>query len=63
MIVLIRKLFWFAIFLLATFCFIVIFERGTSNFSKNAREEFDELKEMFGKDIEHKPGESDKVTR
>jgi hypothetical protein len=63
MIALIRKLFWFAVFLLATFCFIVVFEHGTANFADNARKEFAGLKEMFGKDIKRKPDHSDAAAR
>jgi hypothetical protein len=63
MITLIRKLFWFAVFLLATFCFIVLFEHGTANFSGNARTEFENLKAMFGKDIKRNPDESDAAAR
>ena len=41
---LLRKLFWFALFLGLTFCFIVLFEYGTKdyleNFPKNARSEY-----------------------
>ena len=37
---LIRTLFWFAVFLVSTFVFTVIFEHGISNFSVNADREF-----------------------
>src|SRR5258706_299229 len=40
---LIRSVFWFAIFLAATFAFTVIFEHGFSDFSVNAQKEFDLL--------------------
>jgi hypothetical protein len=53
---LIRKLFWFAVFLLATFCFIVLFEHGTKDFSKNAHQEFLDLKQMYGMDAKKKSG-------
>ncbi|MEQ1862548.1 MAG: hypothetical protein ABMA13_21725 [Chthoniobacteraceae bacterium] len=41
---LLRSLFWFIIFLAATFCFTVIFEHGFSNFGANAQKEFDTLR-------------------
>ena len=37
---LIRTIFWFALFLAATFCFTVIFEHGFENFSVNAQKEY-----------------------
>lgn len=37
---LIRSLFWFAIFLVSTFAFTVIFEHGIVDFSVNADKEF-----------------------
>jgi hypothetical protein len=61
MIALVRKLFWFAVFLLATFCFIVIFEHGTANFTANAKQEYADLKQMFFKDIKRKPDTSDSL--
>jgi hypothetical protein len=36
----IRSLFWFAVFLVSTFVFTVIFEHGVSNFGANADREF-----------------------
>ena len=37
---LIRSLFWFAIFVVSTFAFTVVFEHGVSNFGGNAEVEF-----------------------
>ena len=49
---LIRSFFWLALFLVATFCFEVLFEHGTVNFSKSAQYELGLLqkfvKEMRG---------------
>jgi hypothetical protein len=45
---LIRTLFWIALFVASTFCFIVIFEYGFSNFGANAKKEMDSLKTVFG---------------
>lgn len=37
---LIRSLFWFAVFVVSTFVFTVIFEHGIANFSADAEKEF-----------------------
>jgi hypothetical protein len=63
MIWLIRKLFWFTLFLAATFGFLVLFEHGTDDYLKNASSDFKEYKKMFAapparkKDEAHKPGQ------
>ncbi len=44
---LIRAAFWFALFIASTFCFLVIFENGFSNFGDNAKKEADFLKVVF----------------
>ena len=45
---LIRSIFWFALFAASTFCFIVLFEHGFSNFGGNAQKEAESLKIVFG---------------
>ena len=45
---LIRSILWFALFVVSTFCFCVIFERGVSDFPDNAKKEFHSLKTIFG---------------
>lgn len=60
MIALIRKLFWFALFVAFTFGFIVLFEHGTDNFGKNAQVEFHDLQKFFGK-ISRPKDNSDKL--
>jgi hypothetical protein len=45
---LIRSLFWFALFVASTFCFVVLFEHGFSNFGENARKEVEVLKMAIG---------------
>jgi hypothetical protein len=45
---LIRSLFWVALFVAFTFCFIVIFEHGFTNFGENCRKEVASLKHIFG---------------
>ncbi len=42
---LLRTLFWFAIFVLSTFVFTVLFEHGVSNFSENAQQQWHSLME------------------
>ena len=45
---LIRSIFWFALFVASTFCFIVVFEHGISNFGDSAKKEVESLKTIFG---------------
>lgn len=58
---LIRKIFWFSLFVLATFGFTVLFEHGTSDYFENARKEFDYLSQMVGAKPERKADESDRL--
>ena len=58
---LIRNLFWFAVFLAATFAFTVLFEHGPANFGENAKKEFDSFSKLAGMKIEKKKDESDKL--
>jgi hypothetical protein len=41
---LLRGLFWFALFVFFTFCFVVLFEYGTSNFATGFQKEFARVK-------------------
>jgi hypothetical protein len=59
---LIRFLFWAAIFVASAFAFTVLFEHGTTNFAENAKKEKESLMAMFGKKIDRKKDESDKLT-
>ena len=45
---LLRSLFWFALFAASTFCFVVLFEHGVSNFGGNAQKELESVKKMVG---------------
>jgi len=38
-----RKLFWFAFFLLATLSFVVLFEKGPDNFLPNLQKQAEEV--------------------
>ena len=58
---LIRNLFWFAVFLAATFAFTVLFEHGPMNFGDNAKKEMEGLTKLYGTKIEKKKDESDKL--
>jgi hypothetical protein len=53
----IRTLFWFTLFLAATFGFTVLFEHGTTDFQNNSKKEFDYLSQMIGaKPLKKKDG-------
>ena len=60
---LIRMLFWFAIFLAATFAFTVLFEHGPMNFPDNARKEYETLQKLYGAKVERQKDKSDAVGR
>ena len=51
---LLRKLFWFGIYLISTLSFIVLFENGTTNFSKNLGREITELRTFVNQQIDPK---------
>jgi hypothetical protein len=59
----IRSLFWFAIFIAATFGFTVVFEHGFSNFPDNARKEYEVLKKMFAGKVQRPADNSDASAR
>ena len=40
----IRGLFWLVLFVFFTFCFVVLFEYGTNDFSKGFKTEFERAK-------------------
>ena len=58
---LIRSLFWFVIFIAATFTFTVIFEHGPMNFKENAKKEYELLSKLYGGKIEKKKDVSDRL--
>lgn len=41
---LLRSLFWVALFLFFTFCFVVLFEYGTHDFASGFQQEFTKIK-------------------
>lgn len=60
---LIRKLFWFALFVVSTFCFVVLFEHGPTDFAKNAKIEFEAAKKLYNLKLGNKKDESDKAAK
>ena len=58
---LIRFLFWTSIFLASTLAFTVLFEHGPANFWENTKTEKELIVAMFGKKIERKKDQSDKL--
>ncbi|CAN5207699.1 hypothetical protein BH20VER2_BH20VER2_19570 [soil metagenome] len=55
---LIRGLFWIALFVFFTFCFVVLFEHGTSNFAEGFKTEFERAKSFVQQ--ASKPASADK---
>jgi hypothetical protein len=49
---LLRGIFWFALFLLLTFCFVVLFEYGPRDFAYGARKEYARVKSFVVKRTE-----------
>jgi hypothetical protein len=49
---LLRGLFWFGLFLILTFCFVVLFEYGPSDFANGAQKECARLKSFVVKRTE-----------
>ena len=54
---LIRTLFWFGLFIVATFGFTVLFEHGTDDYFANAKKEKEYLMKMAGINADKKPGD------
>jgi hypothetical protein len=59
---LIRSIFWFALFIAATFTFTVIFEHGFHDFQGNAQKEYTMLKGYVTGKVKRPIDTSDKVT-
>lgn len=47
---LLRNAFWISLFVIFTFLFVVFFEYGTTNFVKNAKQEYKDARVFFGID-------------
>jgi hypothetical protein len=49
---LLRGLFWFALFLVLTFCFVVLFDYGPHDFANGAQKEYARVKSFVVKRTE-----------
>jgi hypothetical protein len=49
--VLLRGIFWIVLFVFVTFCFVVLFEYGTSGFTIGFQKEFSRIKTFVMKEI------------
>jgi hypothetical protein len=49
---LLRGLFWFALFIVFTFCFVVLFEYGPRNFANGVQKEYTRVKSFVVKQAE-----------
>ena len=58
---LLRTVFWFALFIAATFVFTVIFEHGPMNFREDAAKEYESLTKLFRADVKRQKDGSDKL--
>lgn len=56
---LIRGLFWLVLFLFFTFCFVVLFEYGTHDFTSGFQKEFERIK-TFAQDAAKPSGKAKK---
>ncbi len=45
---LVRAIFWIALFLASTFCFLVLFDHGPTNFAENSKKEWAYLQKVLG---------------
>lgn len=58
---LLRGLFWLSLFVFFAFCFVVLFEHGTSDFSNGFKTEFDKAKTFVMQ--ASKPAKADKAKK
>jgi hypothetical protein len=49
---LLRGVFWFVLFMVLTFCFVVLFEYGPADFANGARKEYARVKFFLEKQTE-----------
>ncbi len=49
---LLRGIFWFALFIVFTFCFVVLFEYGPRDFAKGLQKEYARVKSFVVKQTE-----------
>ena len=60
---LLRGLFWLALFIFFTFCFIVLFEHGTHDFQNGFKTEFERVKKFVVEQTHKAPAKPDKPKR
>lgn len=58
---LLRGVFWFTLFVFFAFCFVVLFEHGTSDFSNGFKVEFEKAKSFVMQAA--KPAKTDKAKK
>ena len=56
---LLRGLFWLCLFVFFAFCFVVLFEHGTANFSEGFKIEFEKAK-TYVMDVSGNPKKTEK---
>ena len=56
---LLRGLFWLCLFVFFAFCFVVLFEHGTANFTQGFKTEFEKAK-TYVMEVSGNPKKSDK---
>ena len=49
---LLRSLFWFVLFIVLTFCFVVLFEYGPHDFANGVQKEYVRVKSFIAKQTE-----------
>ena len=57
---LLRGLFWLALFIFFTFCFIVLFEHGTHDFQSGFKSEFERAKKFVMEQTNKTPDKAKK---
>ncbi len=58
---LLRGLFWLSLFVFFAFCFVVLFEHGTSDFANGFKTEFDKAKSTVMQSV--KPAKKDEKAK
>ena len=58
---LLRGLFWFVLFVFFAFCFVVLFEHGTTDFANSFKTEFGKAKSFVMQTVQ--PAKTDKAKK
>ncbi len=56
---LLRSLFWFALFVFFTFCFVVLFQYGTTDFASGFQTEFNRVTHFVQEKVQPEKKKSD----